>query len=347
MISLHMQGGCLCENQPTLRLDTNNVEIAATIAPRPLLMISATGDWTKETMEVEYPAMRSIYELMGAVDRVHAVRIDAEHNYNRASREAMYAWMARWLKNAPADVRVEERSFSVEPLQDLLVFHQRPRPETAVNREQLTDAWIAAAKRQAASTPPSVSASVLRHVLGFADGSRPPSTTAARRVVLIASSDPAIDDALTKKGWRVVPIQFTPFDANAAKRVRHFETYNRSAASQRAADIVAALRANPGAAIVADGDASLAALLAFVAEPASAAVLDVGAFDTSSDQSFIDRLFVPGLRRAGDLQTAAAFRPKTTIVHNAGDRFAVNGIDARAAKLTPTEIAAALAGVNR
>ena len=35
MISLHMQGGCLCENPPGLRLDTTNVEIAATIAPRP------------------------------------------------------------------------------------------------------------------------------------------------------------------------------------------------------------------------------------------------------------------------------------------------------------------------
>ncbi|HEX8780209.1 MAG TPA: methylenetetrahydrofolate reductase, partial [Nocardioides sp.] len=101
MISLHMQGGCLCENMPGLRHDINNVEIAATIAPRPLLMISATGDWTKETIEVEYPAVRSIYQLFGAADRVHAVRIDAEHNYNKASREAMYAWMARWLRNAP------------------------------------------------------------------------------------------------------------------------------------------------------------------------------------------------------------------------------------------------------
>ena len=33
MISLHMQGGCLCENPPGLRLETTNVEIAATIAP--------------------------------------------------------------------------------------------------------------------------------------------------------------------------------------------------------------------------------------------------------------------------------------------------------------------------
>src|SRR5437764_11410710 len=69
MISLHMQGGCLCENLPGLRLDTNNVEIAATIAPRPLLMVSATGDWTAETLEVEFPAMRAFYALFGAEDR--------------------------------------------------------------------------------------------------------------------------------------------------------------------------------------------------------------------------------------------------------------------------------------
>src|SRR5205823_7991848 len=74
MISLHMQGGCLCENPPGLRLDTTNVEIAATIAPRPLLMISATGDWTAETMEAEYPAIRSIYALLDADDHVQAVR---------------------------------------------------------------------------------------------------------------------------------------------------------------------------------------------------------------------------------------------------------------------------------
>ena len=95
MISLHMQGGCLCENIPNLRLNTNNVEIAATIAPRPLLMVSATGDWTKNTMEQEFPAMRNFYSLFGAADRVHGVRFDAPHNYNQESREAMYAFMTR------------------------------------------------------------------------------------------------------------------------------------------------------------------------------------------------------------------------------------------------------------
>ena len=128
MISLHMQGGCLCENPPGLRLDTTNVEIAATIAPRPLLMVSATGDWTAETLEVEYPAVRALYALAGAQDRVSAVRFAAEHNYNKDSREAMYGWMARWLKGAPSSERVPEPSFSPDALPALLVFHGRPLP---------------------------------------------------------------------------------------------------------------------------------------------------------------------------------------------------------------------------
>ena len=49
--------------------------------------------------------MRSAYALFGAESKVHAVRFTAEHNYNKDSREAMYAWMARWLQNAPADVK--------------------------------------------------------------------------------------------------------------------------------------------------------------------------------------------------------------------------------------------------
>ena len=115
MISLHMQGGCLCENIPGLRLDTTNVEIASTIAPRPLLMVSATGDWTSNTLELEYPAVRGVYRLFDAEDRVHGVRFEAPHNYNRNSREAMYTWMARWLQNAPRDVKRAERNFSVDP----------------------------------------------------------------------------------------------------------------------------------------------------------------------------------------------------------------------------------------
>src|SRR5215472_757147 len=167
MISLHMQGGSLCENPPGLRFDTTNVEIASTIAPRPMLMVSATGDWTNETLEVEYPAVRSIYTLFGAADRVAAVRFRAEHNYNKDSREAMYRWMARWLQHAPADVERQEQPFTAEPASDLLVLHSRALPANAIDAEGVTSWWIAAARRQLDETPLSERTAALRHSLGL------------------------------------------------------------------------------------------------------------------------------------------------------------------------------------
>ena len=91
MISHYMQGGDVCENAPNLRLDTNNMEIGALMAPRPMLMVSAAGDWTRDTPRIEFPAVQSVYALLGAKDEVATVQFIADHNYNRDSREAVYA----------------------------------------------------------------------------------------------------------------------------------------------------------------------------------------------------------------------------------------------------------------
>ena len=240
-----------------------------------------------------------IYDLFGAADRVQAVRITAEHNYNKDSREAMYAWMARWLQHAPADAKIPERSFSVEPLQDLLVFH-RPsaagggRHRRAVDR-RLDCRGEARVERRALSRDADrvLACGWLRGTAGAA----PPKFN---RTVLLAHSDPAVGKALASAGYTVKPIAFTPFDVGAAieyHSLRHLQP--RQAASQRIADIVRAARDAPGAAIVADGDAALAAFLARAVVPIPASVLDVGRFDTSSDAAYIDRLYIPGLRRAG------------------------------------------------
>ena len=345
MISLHMQGGCLCENQPGLRLDTNNVEIAATIAPRPLLMVSATGDWTTNTMEREYPAVRAIYSLLGAADRVHGVRFDAPHNYNRDSREAVYAWMARWLQGAPADVRREERAFTPDPLADVLVFHQRAVPSHAVTAEQLTKNWMDAARRQLSSTPLDVRARALRHALAFGDAHSPIPAAAVhrgRRTALAIGADEGLQRQLRSAGFTLQTVEFTPFDADEAAKIPHFDTYNRTAASQRVADIVSALRKHPDAAVVASGDAALAALLASAVEPGHRFVLDVGDFDTSSDAAFVERLYMPGLRRAGDLATAAALAGARLTIHNAGPNFQLEGVRVLRERLAPREIIAAL-----
>ncbi len=299
MISLHMQGGCLCENPPGLRLETTNVEIAATIAPRPLLMISASGDWTNETLELEYPAVRSIYGLLDASDCVRAVRITAEHNYNKESREAMYAWMARWLQQAPEDVHPAERSFTPERLENLLVFYGRALPSNAVDVAELTNEWIDAAKQQLTSSGASAFSGTLRHALGFANESKelPPKggshtggSTGRNRTVLLGASNPELERGLKAAGFQASVISFTRFDAQAAAKVNHFETYNRTPASQRVADIVAAVRAQPDAVVIADGDAALASILAAAIVPIRLAILDVNSFDSSNDQAFVDHL---------------------------------------------------------
>jgi len=137
-------------------------------------------------------------------------------------------------------------------------------------------------------------------------------------------------------------VAFTPFDAEAASKITHFETYNRTAASQRVADIVSAVRQAPSAPLVADGDAALAALLAEAVVPIRRAVLDVDGFDDTSDDAFLERLYIPGLRRAGDVQTAAALAGPGVIVHNSGGRFMLTGVRVEARRLTAREIVDAL-----
>ena len=67
-------------------------------------------------------------------------------------------------------------------------------------------------------------------------------------------------------------------------------------------------------------------------------VLDVGGFDTSSDAEFLEHLYIPGLRRAGDMQTAASLARDRVVIHNAGPRFTVKAPRVETKKLTAREI---------
>ncbi len=97
MISSTMQGGCVCENAPLIRYWNSNMEIGAMMAPRPLLMVAATGDWTRETPRVEYPAIKSVYALYGAEKNVEYAQFNYDHNYNHDSRTAVYRFMGKHL----------------------------------------------------------------------------------------------------------------------------------------------------------------------------------------------------------------------------------------------------------
>ena len=142
MISSIMQGGDYCENAPNLRLNANNMEIGAMMAPRPMMMISATGDWTKNTPSVEYPAVKSIYKLYGAEDEVEETQFDSPHNYHQHSREAVYAFFGKKILGDNDASHFKEKSFGVEQLGSLLSFWGRPAPETPKDAESFIEGRI-------------------------------------------------------------------------------------------------------------------------------------------------------------------------------------------------------------
>ncbi|MGA2863438.1 MAG: acetylxylan esterase [Verrucomicrobiota bacterium] len=137
MVSHTMQGGCLCENAPGLRVEYSNMELAAAAAPRPQMLVAATGDWTKDTPTVEGPAIAHIYQLFNAADRFHYVRFDFGHNYNQTSREAVYAWLGARLLGQRDPARFKELPYQKEPDRDLRVWPEGVLPADAATEAQL------------------------------------------------------------------------------------------------------------------------------------------------------------------------------------------------------------------
>ena len=103
MISLRMQGGCACENAPGLRRDTDNGEMCAVLAPRPLFLAGSTGDWTDQLETVEYPAVLEAYRQYGAEDAVDHYYQVADHQYNAKTRRRVYRFFARALQGRKVD----------------------------------------------------------------------------------------------------------------------------------------------------------------------------------------------------------------------------------------------------
>jgi dienelactone hydrolase len=139
MISCSMQGGCPCENAPLIRLDgVSNMDIGAMMAPRPLLMVAATGDWTVETPRVEFPAVRSVYALYGARDNVESEQFDYEHNFNLDSRQAVYRFMGKRFLNQPEKYAAfTEPAYQLEPFDALRVFSDGNLPAGLPSKDEI------------------------------------------------------------------------------------------------------------------------------------------------------------------------------------------------------------------
>lgn len=335
MVSLIMQGGGLCENAPGLRLDTNNVDIAAMMAPRPMIMAAATGDWTRNMATEEYPAVRAIYELYDKAAQVEMFFQDAPHNYNKVNREATYAFFGKHVLGEIDASKLKEKNIQMEKLQDMMVLHDRILPANAITFAQLFDEWKSLARRQTADLRQRLTAALAAEwpsqvlnegagehiVLGrpgkgdripaiWIQGANPPVLVVHPDGAEAARKDPAAQELL-REGRAVLLIDAFQTGSAVAPRdrsVKMFLTFNKTDDANRAQDILTAMAwlKQPKPQVVCLGKTAIWCEFAAAVAPVAVDLrADISSFQ-GTDDDFVKDFFVPGIQRAGGLNAARA-----------------------------------------
>ncbi len=356
MVSHSMQGGCSCENAPGLRVEFSNMEIAAAAAPRPQIMVGATGDWTKTMMTVEGPVVESVYRLLNAEEKLRYKIFDFGHNYNQTSREAVYDFFGKILK--PISPASKEAPFKKEADEDLRVFPNEELPADAVTEETLVSVIVQNNRAQLESLRPrgkkslakykEVLAPAWRHTMQLGQPQNPnleflfsPERRNVRGVVVLADSGGVnaflganqqprgLAKLLLGQQFKVLILKLP--DLSGAKTNQadlFFTTYNRTFAQERVADLVNAClwaKKSGGKVILCGtGQAGLWALLA--APAADVVVANCEGVDTSSDARLLQKdLFIPGLRKIGAFEGVATLAaPRPIFLNKTGEKFSTS-----------------------
>ncbi len=151
MVACHFFGGCNCESGLPIHESkdhfTNNAEIAAMVAPKPMLMVSDGDDWTATEPELEYPFIKRIYSFYDAGDNVEQVHFpDGVHDYNYDKRIPVYRFLAKHLgldleAVSGPEGEIDESLSVVEDPEKLLAFSSsNPFPPDALKGRDAIEA---------------------------------------------------------------------------------------------------------------------------------------------------------------------------------------------------------------
>ncbi len=130
-MSSYFYGGCPCESGMPIHQcvdGTNNVELAAMAAPRPMLIVSDGGDWTAETPQNDFPYLQKMYGYYGMKDKVENVHLPTEkHDFGINKRIALYDFLVKNFKLNEIVVKdksgkYDESKCTIEPEKALYVF---------------------------------------------------------------------------------------------------------------------------------------------------------------------------------------------------------------------------------
>ncbi len=93
-LASHFDGGCPCESGKPVQLSAGGTcepELAAVMAPKPMLIVSDGGDWTSSVPTLEFPYLQRIYGFYDARDKVRNVHLPNErHDFKENKRQAVY-----------------------------------------------------------------------------------------------------------------------------------------------------------------------------------------------------------------------------------------------------------------
>jgi hypothetical protein len=123
---------CMCEVVPGALTFTEESDVLAMVAPRALLVVSATRDAFQFSVGEARKSIHAAGDVFRLFEKESSIRhdvFDSPHDYNQSMREAMYGFMSLHLKNQGDGTPVSEPELRLEVADALRCFPGESRPD--------------------------------------------------------------------------------------------------------------------------------------------------------------------------------------------------------------------------